>query len=653
MTLTIRKRDVRRLYHEIRKRSIGKYQKYNVGNQIVKLPSFGHLIYSLRSAKSNTVGHLKNLWNSLKSIWMGASTAKLPTYDEIKYALNNTETKKVAILTKVHNFLRNFRKWIAKKMFNKLSPGMKRFVKKIGRIEARIQKKMICLRPRLQRRYGKLVYPEGLTVKAIKNQKEEFFDFINFGNAEDEEVEYIEDCFNDMERPGFGWRVKVMLMEDEPCSIDPKNLEMSTCKLSSASESDLLEALDTGNLNHHYAQSRQTGEEFRSAAPPDCRYRYICGGTNPLAPVPVTPAQANSVTENPVTANPVIANPENPAVVNTAQALQVIADPVTTNPFVLSNPSQIDPVPANPVLANPVQENAAGTNLTQADLGTRGVLNGEPINSQLQIQEIPDSVAQSQIDLGKVTTKKPNTIHIKKSQAEPAQQNPDQVRKQETLSTNLLGIPVESKPTQQIWFVTKPAQIGPEIQANSRIDIENRVFTDTSNLRSNVEYDKENILRNTANRNNVPANERIVVTDISSINIGSASDIKKNYAKVSDGSENIASLEANIENNSANVANINSDINNISSAQLNKNTMWALFQSLFNPNQQNQFQFSPGQNIPLQETSLKNSGKAQESQNQKFAPTQTLSSSQLTLDPYKFNIFVQNNYHIYDQKKNS
>ena len=100
-------------------------------------------------------------------------------------------------------------------------------------------------------------------MKAIKDQKEDFFDFINFGNPEDEEVEYIEDCFNDMERPEFGWRVKVMLMDDEPCTIDPKNLEMSTCKLSSASESDLLEASDTGDLNHHYAQSRQTGEEFR------------------------------------------------------------------------------------------------------------------------------------------------------------------------------------------------------------------------------------------------------------------------------------------------------------------------------------------------------------------------------------------------------
>ena len=229
MSLTVRKRDVRRLYHEIRKRSIRKrssrkYQKYNIGNKIVKLPSFGQLNYALKSAKSNTLGHLKNLWNSLKTVWFGAAMTELPTIGELKYALNNTETKKVAVLTKIYNVMGNFREWIAKKMFNKLSPGMKRLVKKIGRIEARIHKKMMCLRPRLQRRYGKLVYPEGLTVKALKDQKEDFFDFINFGNAEDEEVEYIEDCFDDMERPEFGWRVKVTLMDDEPCTIDPKNL---------------------------------------------------------------------------------------------------------------------------------------------------------------------------------------------------------------------------------------------------------------------------------------------------------------------------------------------------------------------------------------------------------------------------------------------
>ena len=91
----------------------------------------------------------------------------------------------------------------------------------MGRIEASLHKKMVCLEPRLRRRYGKLVYPEGLTVKSLKEKKKNFIkDFIEYvknGNAEDEEVEYIEDCFDDMERPRFGYMMKIMLKENEPC----------------------------------------------------------------------------------------------------------------------------------------------------------------------------------------------------------------------------------------------------------------------------------------------------------------------------------------------------------------------------------------------------------------------------------------------------
>ena len=47
--------------------------------------------------------------------------------------------------------------------------------------------------------------------------------------------------------------------------------------------------------SYHHAQRRQTGEEFRSAAPPDCRIEYVCDGppgeTQPDQ-VPVQQAQA-------------------------------------------------------------------------------------------------------------------------------------------------------------------------------------------------------------------------------------------------------------------------------------------------------------------------------------------------------------------------
>ena len=123
-------------------------------------------------------------------------------------------------------------------------------------------------------------YPEGLTVRALKNKKESFFDFIKNGDAETEDVQYIEDCFADMERPKFGWRVRVSFKEDEPCNLDLDNPELSTCILTSGNNGDLLGGLGNAGLANPVAQSRQTGEQFRSAAPPDCRYRYICDDNN-------------------------------------------------------------------------------------------------------------------------------------------------------------------------------------------------------------------------------------------------------------------------------------------------------------------------------------------------------------------------------------
>ena len=145
---------------------------------------------------------------------------------------------------------------------------MKVVIKKMRRIEAKLQKKIICLRPRLRRRYGQLVYPEGLTVKSLIAKKQNFLQDINYGNPEDDKVEYIEDCFEDMDRPKFGWSVKITLMEEEPCNFNTEIPELSTCKINST------RILDSTNSNN--AQRRQTLEEFRSAAPTDCRIRYIC-----------------------------------------------------------------------------------------------------------------------------------------------------------------------------------------------------------------------------------------------------------------------------------------------------------------------------------------------------------------------------------------
>ena len=120
-----------------------------------------------------------------------------------------------------------------------------------GRVEALLHKNIICLKPRLERRYGYLVYPEGLTVKAIKEQKNNFWDFVKHGDAEDAHVEVIEDCFDDMERPKFGWRVKVRLMENEPCVVNLENPDLNTCKTKSNSTN----ADDSGKDISRYGQN--------------------------------------------------------------------------------------------------------------------------------------------------------------------------------------------------------------------------------------------------------------------------------------------------------------------------------------------------------------------------------------------------------------
>ena len=115
----------------------------------------------------------------------------LPSLSEIKYAVQQIQPKTVIFLKKAWNSLNRFRVWIAKKMYNSLPGGMKKIVKKLGRFEALLHKKLVCLKPRLKRRYGLLIYPEGPTVKAIEDTKEDIKNFIKHGNADDAHVEYI------------------------------------------------------------------------------------------------------------------------------------------------------------------------------------------------------------------------------------------------------------------------------------------------------------------------------------------------------------------------------------------------------------------------------------------------------------------------------
>ncbi len=69
---------------------------------------------------------------------------------------------------------------------------------------------------------------------------------------EDYTVDSYDDCFDDIPEPLYGFRVRVMLKENEYCELE------STCIVKS-------------NRTSTRADDRQTGEEFASDAPPDCR----------------------------------------------------------------------------------------------------------------------------------------------------------------------------------------------------------------------------------------------------------------------------------------------------------------------------------------------------------------------------------------------
>merc|ERR1712223_1180409 len=101
---TVKKRDIRRLYHEIRKRSTFSHRGQN--------------------------------------FWIANSRSKLPSYQKIKFATKRSLPRKIGFLTQAWNNLNQFRVWIAKKMYNKLSKPLQKIVQKIGRIEAHLHKKL-------------------------------------------------------------------------------------------------------------------------------------------------------------------------------------------------------------------------------------------------------------------------------------------------------------------------------------------------------------------------------------------------------------------------------------------------------------------------------------------------------------------------------
>ena len=76
---------------------------------------------------------------------------------------------KESTLSKAHSILSEFG-ILANETYQTLPPQLKKVVKNLGRIHKRIQKNLVCLKPRRLRKYGKLVN-NGEVLKPIIDQK--------------------------------------------------------------------------------------------------------------------------------------------------------------------------------------------------------------------------------------------------------------------------------------------------------------------------------------------------------------------------------------------------------------------------------------------------------------------------------------------------
>jgi len=122
----------------------------------------------------------------------------------------------------------------------------------VTNIKAKIQKKMddlSCFQTRLQNHTRE---------KRKRKKKGEFSYLPSYHNLIKREIDSMDDCFDFMEEPLYGFRVNVT-QEIECSRLGPD------CGM--PSNSTVIDNL----IDNQFAESRQTGEEFSSEAPPDCR----------------------------------------------------------------------------------------------------------------------------------------------------------------------------------------------------------------------------------------------------------------------------------------------------------------------------------------------------------------------------------------------
>ena len=147
---------------------------------------------------------------------------KLPTRKDLLWKVNATKTEKANNLKRIWNNILRFSKGFVNKIYNKLPRKMQYVIRTLKKLEIYLHNKLVCLEPMLKRRMGKMKFPShgmgkynGMPVKrdyGLKREiKDKIYDFkddvweflasVDDSESEDDkEVEYLNDCFEDMPR---------------------------------------------------------------------------------------------------------------------------------------------------------------------------------------------------------------------------------------------------------------------------------------------------------------------------------------------------------------------------------------------------------------------------------------------------------------------
>ena len=147
----------------------------------------------------------------------------LPTRKDLLWKVNATKIEERSNLRRIWNNILRFSKRLVNKIYNKLPRKLQYIVRLLKKLEVKIHNKLVCLEPMLKRRMGKMKFPShgmgkynGMPVKRIydnykrnlkdkinefKNEKWEFLASVDDPELDDDkEIEYLNDCFDDMPR---------------------------------------------------------------------------------------------------------------------------------------------------------------------------------------------------------------------------------------------------------------------------------------------------------------------------------------------------------------------------------------------------------------------------------------------------------------------